>query len=438
MSDARLKLAKFVMTLQNQCKIPHWSLAGESIIYASALSKKPVFGPRTNRLHKIIHFANKFHFTDIIIILVGLVEGLKIWATVKRESIFRKQSINYKTIFVGFGAKSEEVIVEDINQEIMRINEDFHKGAGLLGCPALSSLILLVVKIAFGHTSKYKTAVEEISTNQINFITSSATNIGKYAFYRLYWKMVKTKEIKEAIFIVPSISAFACVDDKSIKTTFIQHGLLSMAILMPAFNNIKLLTRDEQRYYQFLFPDINISRKKYLSQGNAKNRIMMFLSINIRSEERIPEALPLIKWAKKNDFIVVIRPAYPATPEQIKTLSLTLPAFILDDAKKSFEESLETWSPMAVVSWTSTGLATALDYGTLPISLYNAETGDRAWERTHPVIKEIMLYPMLKRFIFWSNDQERIIKALLYSDYFELEINKLRNASDDLLKNLKI
>ena len=437
MSETRLKLAKFVMALQNQSDIPHWSLASENIIYASALGKKSGFGPRTNRLHKIIYFANKFHLTDNIIIFVGLVNAIKIWTIVKREGLSRKQTIYYKKIFVGFGAKSEDAIAKDIHQETMRINEASHKGVGLLGCPALGSLILLVIKIAFGHSSQYKTAVEEISTNRINFITSSATNIGKYAFYRLYWEMVKTKGIKEAIFIVPGISAFACVDDKNIKTTFIQHGLLSIPILIPTFNDIELLTRDEQRYYQFLFPKINISKKSHLSQCGLKNKIILFLSINIRFEERIPEALPLIQWAKKNDFAVVIRPAYPATAEQIKALSLKLPDFILDDVKKSFEESLETWSPMAVVSWTSTGLATSLDHGTLPISLYNPESGDREWERTHPVIKEIMLYPMLKRFIFWSHSQEKIIKALSNNDYFELVINELRNANDDLLKNLR-
>ena len=436
MSGARKKIAQFVLKLQQQTTIPHWSLVGENIIYASALGQKPVLGPRSNWLYKIIKLSNICHFAGIMVGLVGLAQAIKIWCFVKRESISTTQWSDCNKIFVGFGASSEEAIFHGnfgTDPTVLRINESSNSGAGLLGCPGFWHLMILVLKLAYDYTAKLKTSDNEIFLNKVNCLTTAATNLGTYAFYKLYWRMVKTAGLQEVTFIVPAICAFACVDEKEIKTSFIQHGLLSF-VIMPIFSRIELLTEYEQNYYRSFLPKANISIKKHNYQDNKKNKVIMLLSVNVRSDERIPEALSIVQWAKESGFIIVVRPTPAVTSEQLEQLRLKLPEFVLDNIEISFDESIIKWAPMAVVSWTSTGLATALSYGSLPVSLYNPETGDSEWEHINPVLKDMMVYPMLKRFIFWSADREKIKSALVSIEYMIQIIDQLRATDDNLLE----
>lgn len=434
--DVRRKIVKFMVRVQNQKDVPLWSLAHENLLNASALQTSVKLGKVGSRLYLLIKFARRFYLVDVFMSLVGAWKAFQIWMRVKKESIKSVKKSGYQEIFVGFGASSERFILSHASHDkLLRINAPDHSGVALVGCPSLSRILISAIKNSVGYARKLKRSCRVLADNEQNCLVSAAMNVGTYSFYCEFWQLAKKQGVKRAIFIAPDILAFACVDVGGIETTFIQHGLLFTLILMPKFDVMHLLTKNEMNYYQHLLPFVSKRlQHKHHSLSTSLNKVIMFLSINVRADDRILDSSVVMDWAIKNNFQVVVRPTPSATQREINYLYERLPGFELDSTADSLDESFRRWTPSAVVSWTSTGLATALEFGALPISLYNPVIGDINSESRAPVSKDAMIYPMLKKFIFWSESEKEIKQALLSPSHFNRLVADLREADENLFE----
>lgn len=422
MDEIRKKIAKFSLQLQSQCEIPLWSIANEKLIYAAAIRGEPAWGPRLLILHRLMRLAYKAHLSDWLIFFVGFYRAFSIWWQVKKKS-YKKPVLNkFKRIFASFGASSDEYIykeyLRDSQESTLRINWVTHEGLHELGCPKLFSIIFLAIKDSFGYTRKVKNAIDEISNHATYFLTVCAFNNGYYAFYRAYLRKAKILGISEIAFLVLDIPTFASVDEK-IKTIYIQHGLMSLCTLIPNVDRIELITAIEEKYLISTIKNIKIYKKSQFEMENKeKGNVLMLMSINTFQAERLVIVAPLVKWALRMGLEVVIRPTKHITAEEINHLNNHLPNTMLDNIENSFHASLERWRPKFVVAWSSTGLATALDFGCVPISLYSEEESE-VWNT--------MIYPMKMRVIFWPRDQDIIENTLRSDELYKSQIVLLRN-----------
>ena len=106
-----------------------------------------------------------------------------------------------------------------------------------------------------------------------------------------------------------------------------------------------------------------------VEDSKQKANALMILSPNISMNERLVEMQSLVQWAIDNQLQVIIRPTIKVTDDECTTIREKYPMAIMDDVKVSLTNSFEHWQPKIVASWASTGLATALDYGFISLSL---------------------------------------------------------------------
>lgn len=426
MDDIRKKISKLVVKLRSQEHLSLWALANEKVIYSVAVGEKVLWGPKTQILVYLMNIACKIKAANLIIFLVGFSRAIFIWRTVKGKSFKAHTSAKFKKIFAGFGASSEEYLYIDYakrqQEPPLQINWVTHEGLQKLGCPSLILIFSILARNSFGHANKLKSAIHEISSNEVDFLTVCALNVGLYSFYRSYFRMAKSRGIEEITVLAPDMPAFASVDE-GIKTFYLQHGLMSISVLFPKINRIDAITIDEANYLQATLPDVQIVRiNKEIKDHHIKNNILMILSPNVLQGNHLIASVKLSEWALTMGLRVVIRPTQRATTDELIAIQKKFLHSLLDDITIPLHCSLEKWNPKFVVSDWSTGLATALDYGCLSISLYDNIINDFKWNN--------MIYPMRNRVLFWPRDIS-LIESVIHSekDYFS-QLMLLRNHQD--------
>ncbi len=418
----------FVLTqkLRMQPDVALWKLANENVIYSVAMGRKTVWGPRLSILCRVMELADKINTADFIIFFVGMLRATAIWWSVKKRLFTRKKikkNSSFDNVFSGFGASSEEYLYVDyISQSkgnTLRINWATQGGVHHLGCPSLADILCLVFQNAFGQTNKLKNSIDEVSSNAVDFMTVCAANIAAYSFYRSFWKMAKWQGVKEVATLALDVPAYACVDE-GISTIYLQHGLMALSILIPEkLDCINALTADEELFFKATSGVGRINRVINIAGDiGERNDVLMMMSMNVFQEERLLACEPLIQWAEKIGLQILIRPTPAVTRENLNLLLKRIPGSLCDNLADPLSVSFEKWRPKLVTAWTSTGLATALDYGCLPISLCNPEDND-LWGN--------MIYPMKERVLFWPRDKGLIEAAIQSKEVYCSQLKTLRN-----------
>src|SRR3990167_1185372 len=422
MDAIRKKISHFTLKLQSQTQVPLWSIANEKMIYAAAINEKPAWGPRLWYLYRIMSIAYKIKTSDLLIFCVGLYRALSVWWIVKKNTLKSQQRHQFKRIFAGFGASSEEYLYTDYvkqsQDQPLRINWATHEGLHELGCPSLLAIFFILMSYSFGYTAKLNHAIPEIAYNTKSFLTICAFNIGSYAFYRSFWKQAKSYGVSEVTFLVLDIPCFSSIDE-NIKTIYLQHGLMALTILVPRLQMIEVLTSQEESYLRHTLKNVRIVRNsRKMTNKSAKNNVLMLLSLNVFHEERLLACETLIKWAAKAGLQIVIRPTRSVSDVELTVIRQRIPHALFDDLTITLYNSFEKWRPKLVAAWTSTGLATILDYGSLPISLYDPDIKE-AWDN--------MIYPMKYKVLFWPRDESIIENTIQSENAYYSQLTNLKS-----------
>lgn len=428
MNDIRKKISKFTRRLQLQKNLPLWSLANEQVIYSAAIGEKPKWGSNSNILFRIMGIAHKIYLSDFIIFFVGFSRVISIWWGIKKSTFKTKKLTTFKKVFAGFGASSEEYFYADyISQSkdpVLRINWITYDGMNELACPKLVSMFSTLIRNAFGYSSKLNKAISEVSSNAVDFLTVCALNIGAYAFYRSYWRIAKSCGVEEVAFLTPDILSFSCVDE-GIKTIYFQHGLLGFSILFPKVDTIQVITEAEENYLKGLLNDAQIFRAtRMIKNADNKHNVIMLLSVNVFQKERLLICEPLVHWAISKGLTIVVRPTQKVSEAEKVYIHKNVRNALFDDIKSTLDASLEKWRPKLVAAWSSTGLATALEHGCLPISLYDPDVND-VWNN--------MIYPMKNRVLFWPRDKALIEMAMQSETSYNSQLMNLRSYHESCL-----
>lgn len=424
MDQNKKKIVSLIYKIYSQNEVPHWSVADEQLLCDIALGREPILGKRKNILKKIVIIANKLHLTDIVIFIFGLLHTLYLWSKINRKS--KKQKTNFEKIFAGFGAHAEDSLYENYisktTQPVLRINWSSYEGVQELGYLSLIPIISLLFKYSFGHTNKLKTSLDEISSNLSDFITIFMANISTYCIYRVFWRRAKLCGVTEVAVLAADIPAHAAVEE-GLNTVYLVHGLMTLSILIPKFNRIEVVTEQEKNFLSVLLPQIKIEKTKVdIQRLKERNNVLMILSLDVFQKSRLLDSEQIVQWANKHKLKIVIRPTNTVTPEQLTILAKTMPNATIDDSHHlSFNQSFDKWKPKYVVAWTSTTLATSLDYGSIPISLHDP-CDIKVWSN--------MIYPMRNRVLFWFFDREKIEKTMTSDSSYLEQLKSLQNSTD--------
>lgn len=410
MTPDREAISKFVYQLRNQNIVSAWTLASEEAIYSAAAGKQAAWGPKASRLRTLLQWADKLLLADFILLLVGAGAATKLWWKVRKDSRGSSGERDTKRVFVGFGANSEEELWKNYRDKTdvasLRINQSSCKGMAALGCPGLIPTYFVLLRELAGYSARLKTITHVAGPSRSDFLTACGMNAGIYAFHRKYWEMARKAGVVEATFLASDIPAFACVD-AGIPTTYLQHGLISLTILLPKFSTIETLTADEENYLRRLNCEADITRVARDEPANGpKNNVLLLLSVD-DTPERLVVAKRLIDWANRIGVSVVVRPLPRFHNDPVvQKLQGHLPGVHFDTDLLSIEDSLARYNPKFIVAWTSTALPIGLSYGCLPVSLLDPDSFQ---------IIQNMVYPMLHRVLFWPRD-EHIMNMVFHSE----------------------
>lgn len=417
MEDIQQAIIKLTIKFQNQIKLPLWALANEHLISAIALNEKPAWGVKKEFVSRLMQIACKIKLADLVILGVGFYQIRLIHQMAYRSSQTQKtQQTHFKFVFAGFGASSEEYLYHNYAREssepLLRINWATQEGISRLGKINRLRAIFKLISNTWGYSRKCRNALPEMSNYLADLLTTCALNAGPYTFYQLCWNMAKKNGLQEIAFLAPDMAAFAAID-QNIKTKFLQHGLLGQNILIPKFSIIQPLTEEESDFFQRLYSDIKLIKSyKKIKKINSHQNIAIILSpntFNVSLGENIEPMFDFAQWAKSSGIKIVLRPTIKITRIELNDLKDKFPDTVIDDPNTPLTQSFENWKPKFVLSWRSTGLAIALQYGIIPISFFDQNTNNKAWN---------MIYPMKNRVLFWPIDKTIIEKCICSQEHY--------------------
>ena len=425
MNEIQKKIAALTTKLQKQTQLPLWALANEPLIYAVALNKKPAWGVKTNLVLKIMKIANTVNLADFIIFGIGLYQIITLYNQTNKQIQNPSYSVkNFTRVFAGFAASSEAYLFQNyqntLKEPALKINWVTQEGILNLGRLKLSNMLVMLLKNIWGYSKKCKRSLPEIKSYQNEFLAVCALNSGSYTFYQFCWILAKSNKVKEIAFIAPSMAAFAAINQNLI-TRFLQHGLMAQSILIPKFDIIETLTYEESNYFKEIHPNIKlINTWENIKRIDSHQPVAIILSPNIFNlsfNESIEPMLEFAQWAKELGITIVLRPTIHVSEKELLNLAIQFPSAVLDNPSRPLHLSYEQWKPKLIFAGRSTGLATALQYGCLPVSYFNPKINNKTWD---------IIYPMRDRALFWPRDNQLIQEAILSSTAYASQIKRLR------------
>lgn len=350
-----------------------WAVANSGLIQdVYILNQPPSYGKKGRALRKVIALM-KFNFAALIVIrTIALIDVSRWWWRACSDSIIETGECR---IFVGFGAGPEEEMwhkfSEENNGSVFRLDQTQPASFGKLHRPHLISL-WKETWIRSGQTFDFlqKESVEPVVSCLLDFVTFATMRMGQYMFFLRWWTEMQDRGIQKVTFISADTPAFACLDSGFRKVEFRQHGLLRKSVLMPPFPNMRLLTKEELKYYSTLMPDSQIETDQPDKKVTLHRKVILLASVydweNFNKLNEMKTLIEFFRWASLRGFRIVVR-RHPRENDDF--WQTHFPDIIIDDGGDSFEDAMLRLRPMMMVTWFSTTLIDALRCNVVPVSI---------------------------------------------------------------------
>lgn len=422
----RKRIDHITQALRAQHDVPLFALANQAVIKAMAQRQPTAWGRKKQLLTSLMRYASKINLSDATIFMIAALSATLTWLRLRKQRTQNIQATDVH-VFAGFGAASEEYLFQQFQnsapEQIIRINWITLEGMHQLGCPSLFPILKEIAQYSFGHTKKLRAAIPLIRDHLVDFLTTAASNTGQYVFFRHYWRQARQYGLKKITFLAPDMAAYACIDE-NIDHVFQQHGLLCLSVLLPSISAANLMTREEASYMTQRLSSLRHLELTHTSQGHTeKSPILLILPPTQITNDTAKQIKEAITWASAAGLKTVLRPSPAFYYQQINDYKHHFESTPLDNLEISFEDSLTALQPILVGAWWSTGLATCLQQGYLPLSFCDEKAADHF----------SMIYPMKDKVLFWHKDKQRIAQALSSPTLYEKEWRYLLNNQDSEL-----
>lgn len=194
--------------------------------------------------------------------------------------------------------------------------------------------------------------------------------------------------------------AECCVD----RVQFHQHGLLKRTVALAPFARIVCLTAEEKENFESRSSAV-VSLAEVQRVLPDRDATCAILGLVYLPTDRLRVVEPFLRFLDGLGVTVIVR-HHPSTSDMEGREWLG--RYVVDDASRTFLESLKTYRPTLVVSWFSTTLALALRAGILPVCVSDPDEA----------VFDQMIYPMRERVLFWPRDERLIARAIrVHGDY---------------------
>lgn len=417
------------MPIEKLQKLPdqyRWALAGGVLIDAIARNKPVVRGTHGSNLGLLVRGANRLGLVWLLLALVGALELMKLLVRQRAPSLQEGAHLDVDyppRFFIGFGAGAEEQLYKQYCREhagkVARLDQldvgsfaHWHHVGVKEGWRSLVRT-LMVARRAVAALPP------ELAPWRTEFMTNMGIRCGYYAYMCAWFRRLNDEagtHLKEVAFLSPDMAAFAAVD-AGLTTCFLQHGLIRRSTLLPEFTRIEAMTADESEFMRRCLPRAQVNL--YPRTATWINPEQMTGGILVASIYGEPEYIqliePFIQWAADQRIPIWVR-RHPREDNSFWRESAVARHVQLETEDADFLGVLSRLRPRLVVSWFSTTLADALEYGVIPVSVCSDDDGN----------VEDMVYPLFQRCLRWPKDADSIMQLLSNDGHYSTVLSRLR------------
>ena len=397
------QLDSMVWHFQRQTSLPLWIFAHSDAVIAEVFDLPFKFGPRGRVVHWVFSRTGRTVASLVALWIVGFAVIVKWWF----RAMLAKR-VSARGVFVGFGAGSEEHLLERFKAETagfaIRVRHDAPRTFGSVCAPTLGSLIeQLYAECTKVYSGLRQSGQAAIAGRFSMWMTISAMRVGSYIFAKV-WAAQLPPEVNRVVFIAADIQCFAAVEgrrrDQHYTIEYWQHGLHRRGLLIPLVDRIVALNYLEGRQmYCLSGRPFHVVGAHRTTLDIPHTATLLFASTYTFGEfdkkNHIMLLQELFAWAESNGLSIVIRPH----PKEDHSFWVEhFPTLQLDLIARSFADCVGQWRPALVISWFSTALLDALRLGVAPVLLT---------EGSAPLLRD-MVFPLDRIALRWPEESATI------------------------------
>lgn len=396
-----------------------WIVADSEILQSLQNQTPLVRGKRGSKLALLFRMIDIDLVSSFLLVIVGWVELTRLWLRQFKSRQTSNASLpNY--FFVGFGAGAEDKIYQEYcsncNSPVGRLDQiDTSTFGSWHRCDYFHGVKeLLIARCQV--LSLINQLPHELKDRRVDFWAFACMRIGLYGYMRAWFVecINRSDSQLEFAFLSADTPAFAAAD-LPLTTRYLQHGLIRHSLVLPRFKLIEALTADEKKYFQNRLPESQINLQDCPAFNQADLSSCVLIASVYGSTQSLPLIVPFLEWAYSNGLQIVVRP-HPKEKHEFWEKYEEVGMLSVDRRPDSFESSLKRIRPCIVASWFSTTLAESLQYGVLPVTVWDSGSADIA----------DLVYPLLKRSVQWPKGKARVEDALSDKSEYQKLIQDLR------------
>ena len=400
----------------------HWAVADSRLLLAIFHGSAVERGTWGRRLNRLLYWTRPVGLESSVLLAVGLFQVLRLCL---RQGRNRSAQPAIERLFVGFGAGAEEALFAQYAAKsswpVMRIDQtDVATLGAICGVGWLRAIRTLI-----GAHQDARRAIRalprELAPWRRDFLTFACIRLGQYSFMRAWFAGLRMRSlaVREACFLSADTPAFAAVDAQ-VPTRYLQHGLIRHSLLLPRFDRIDALTKDEYEHFLKRLPAASTSlTAKSPVQYAGPLRGVLIASVYEKPDE-LKRIFPLLDFLTRREVPICLR-LHPREDAGFWSAHASRWNATRDDSDVSFIAAITRLRPRLVASWYSTALAEALQCGIIPISVTALD---------NPNIEDLV-YPLFQRALQWPQDQELLARVLDNDDVYSSVLASLRPAVTD-------
>ena len=283
----------------------------------------------------------------------------------------------------------------------------------------LASLLILLQSI-----NQAKLAITNLPAEygkwKDDFLTFIGIRLGHYSYACAWYKQlqINAPNIREVCFISPDTHAFAAVN-AGIHTRYIQHGLMRKSLIIPNFDQVEVITVEEQDYIRARLTgsEITLARKTSPPAYERDPHCILVASI-YGSKEEMRLILPFLDFVVRLGMSIYVRPH----PRENKTFweSCYFPFKVkLEDSDKSFDDAINRLRPLFVASWFSTAIVDSLYMSVIPVSVTPIDDMN---------VRDLV-YPLFNHCLHWPSRRDELEDVISGKLSYESVLQDLRTGT---------
>jgi hypothetical protein len=410
LSEAQSDTAFLRALLAGSHASARWAFADEALLRAIRWQERVIDGPRTAILRRIIGLADRVGLAAVVAGAIGLARVLlRLWLQDWHRDgspALRLPPDQALLVFAGCGARAEDHIYESFRRStslpILRVGlDDLSRHRRAVRVRWKQALEIFWTSYGAARRAS-ATLPAGHSTRRLDVLTSIAKHIDGYVYARVWWRGLRQQyDLRGALFIVLDHSAFAAIEE-GVPSVFQQHGLLSRNLLVPRFDEVRLLTWFEYRYFAAVMPELRRSQILSLLPPRESVATRVLIVSGKSPVEEMARVTSLLNLLTVSGFAIHVRLFPGESQDRFWRGVQAHHAIQFENSEEAFADQLASLDPAAVAAWGSTTLAEALYRGTLPISLSSPG---------NPFVAETV-YPIVDRSLSWPEEEGSIRAAL--------------------------